>query len=140
VPHQGDAREELVTPVYNGTGQRSRQTQENLMAKQGKTTGNLKVRSGPGMEFEPPIAYLEPGTALEILGEEGDWLKVRVQGKEGYVGRKYVEFAPEAPTPAAEKPAGGIGKREAPPAAAKPAGSVPKREVPKRGDSTNEPS
>ena len=60
------------------------------MAKQGKTTGNLKMRSGPGMEFEPPIAFLVPDTALEILGEQGEWWQVRAQGKEGWVGKKYV--------------------------------------------------
>jgi hypothetical protein len=84
------------------------------MAKKGKTTGNLKLRSGPGMQYEPPLAFLEPDTELEVLGEEGDWLKVRVAGKEGYVGRKYVALAPEPATPAA--PAGGMAKREAPPA------------------------
>ena len=62
------------------------------MAKTGKTTGNLKMRSGPGMQFEPPIAYLVPDTQLEIIDEQGDWLHVRAAGKEGYVGRKYVEI------------------------------------------------
>jgi uncharacterized protein YraI len=60
------------------------------MAKTGVVTGNVKLRSGPGTEFEPPLAYLEPKTTLEILDEKGDWLHVKVQGKEGYVGRKYV--------------------------------------------------
>jgi hypothetical protein len=99
------------------------------MAKTGTTTGNLKMRSGPGMQYEPPIAFLEPNTPLEILGEEGDWLKVRAAGKEGYVGRKYVSVAAEASPPAA--PAGGIGKRDTPPAG-KPAaaGGIAKREAP----------
>ena len=83
------------------------------MSKLGKTTGNLKMRSGPGMEYEPPIAYLVPDTELEILEELGDWLKVKAAGQEGYVGHKYVaitgESAPTAgPTPVAptaeEKP------------------------------------
>jgi hypothetical protein len=58
------------------------------------------------MEAEPPLAFLEPNTALEILGEEGaDWLHVRVAGKEGYVGRKYVALGADT------KPlAGGLGK------------------------------
>ena len=69
------------------------------MARTGTTTGNLKLRSAPSMEAEPPLAYLVPDTQLEILGEEGaDWLHVRVQGKEGYVGRKYVALAPETKT------------------------------------------
>src|SRR5215510_268696 len=71
------------------------------MAKTGKTTGNLKMRSGPGMEFEPPIAFLVPDTELEILGEQGDWWKVRHGGKEGYVGKKYVAVS-ETETPAKE--------------------------------------
>ena len=73
------------------------------MAKTGKTTGNLKMRSGPGMEFEPPIAFLVPDTELEILGEQGDWWKVRHGGKEGFVGKKYVAVSEaDAPAPAKE--------------------------------------
>src|SRR5688500_11140409 len=81
-----------------GSGDRFAQ-REKTMSKQGKTTGNLKMRSGPGMQFEPPIAYLVPDTALEILGDEGDWWKVRAGGKEGYVGKKYVAVI-ETPSPA----------------------------------------
>ncbi len=66
------------------------------MSQSGTTTGNLKLRSGPGMQFEPPIAYLEPNTALEVLGEDGDWLRVRVDGKEGFVGKKYVNVSANA--------------------------------------------
>ena len=68
------------------------------MSKKGITTGNLKMRSGAGMQFEPPIAYLEPNTELEVLGEEGEWLHVRYKDKEGYVGHKYVNVV-EAPPP-----------------------------------------
>ena len=82
------------------------------MSKTGKTTGNLKMRSGPGMQFEPPIAYLVPGTALEIIDEQGDWLHVRAAGKEGYVGRKYVEIAaaPNLGSAGDIKQGGGLGK------------------------------
>jgi uncharacterized protein YgiM (DUF1202 family) len=69
------------------------------MAKVGVTTGNLKLRSGPGMEFNPPLDYLKPDTKLDILGEEGKWLHVKVQGgKEGYVGSKYVKIIEDKPT------------------------------------------
>ena len=81
------------------------------MPKTGKTTGNLKMRSGPGMGFEPPIAYLVPDTQLEILDEQGDWLHVRAAGKEGYVGRKWVAIT-EAPNVASAgdvKQAGELG-------------------------------
>ncbi len=71
------------------------------MARMGVTTGNLKLRSGPGMQYEPPLDYLIPNTEMEILEEVGaDWLHVKVGGKEGYVGRKYVDIK-DAPAPAA---------------------------------------
>jgi uncharacterized protein YraI len=70
------------------------------MALIGRATGNLKVRSGPGMQYEPPIAYLTPGTEIEILNDYGDWLHVLAPGwggqvKEGYVGSRYVEIIGE---------------------------------------------
>jgi hypothetical protein len=82
------------------------------MSRTGKTTGNLKLRSGPGMQFEPPLAFLEPNTELEVLGEEGaDWLHVRAGGKEGYVGRKYVELGAETETKTeTESESGGLHK------------------------------
>ena len=87
------------------------------MTTTGKTTGNLKLRSGPGMQFEPPLAFLEPDTTLEVLGEDGDWLHVRVNGKEGYVGKKYVEVSTAAPA----APAAPELNNAAPAPAAKPA-------------------
>lgn len=92
------------------------------MAQTGKTTANVKLRSGAGMQFEPPLAFLEPNTAMEVLGEDGDWLHVRVDGKEGYVGKKYVEVsgsaAPAAPAAAAAPPAAGSGMTKREPGAA----------------------
>ena len=86
------------------------------MAKKGTTTGNVKMRSGPGMQFEPPIAFLEPNTEVEVLGEEGEWLHVRFKGKEGYIGHKYVKVEeiaapPSAPAPAPEKPGPSMARR-----------------------------
>jgi len=60
--------------------------------KIGVVTESLKLRSGPGEEFDPPIGWLKPDTKLEILEELEFWLKVKVEGKEGYVGKKYVKF------------------------------------------------
>jgi uncharacterized protein YraI len=84
------------------------------MSKKGTTTGNVKMRSGPGMQFEPPIAFLEPKTEVEVLGQEGEWLHVRFKGKEGYIGHEYVkveEIAASAPAPAPEKPSPSMARR-----------------------------
>ena len=80
------------------------------MAKIGITTGNLKLRSGPGMQYEPPLDFLVPGIQLEILDEQGDWLHVKVQGKEGYVGRTYVDIK-EVPTQTGGEIGKGTGKK-----------------------------
>ena len=60
--------------------------------KMGVVTESLKLRSGPGDEYDPPIGWLKADTKLEILEELEFWLKVKVEGKEGYVGKKYVKF------------------------------------------------
>lgn len=82
------------------------------MSKLGKTTGNLKMRSGPGMEYEPPIAYLTPDTELEILEELGDWFKVKAAGKEGYVGHKYVAITGESAPAAVVTPVAPIAEEK----------------------------
>jgi hypothetical protein len=88
------------------------------MTKQGKTTGNLKMRSGPGMEFEPPIAFLVPDTELEILGEQGEWWHVRAAGKEGFVGKHYVavseSLGAEVAAAATAASASAVAAKEAP--------------------------
>lgn len=61
-------------------------------SKVGIVKESLKLRSGPGEEYDPPIGWLKPDTRLEILEELDYWLKVKVEGKEGYVGKKYVKF------------------------------------------------
>ncbi len=82
------------------------------MSKKGTTTGNVKMRSGPGMQFEPPVAFLEPNTEVEVLGEEGEWLHVRFEGKEGYIGHKYVKVEEiAAPAPSPEKPSSSMARR-----------------------------
>jgi hypothetical protein len=64
-----------------------------LAKKIGIVTEGLKLRSGPGEEFDPPIGWLKTGDKLDILEELEFWLKVKFEGKEGYVGKKYVKIS-----------------------------------------------
>jgi hypothetical protein len=81
----------------------------------------LRLRSGPGTVFEPPLAGLPAGTELEVLGRsaDADWLNVRVQGSAltGWVnaGTQFVQCnvpiggllvvnAPPTPLPAPTSP------------------------------------
>jgi hypothetical protein len=58
----------------------------------GVTTANVRLRSGPGTEHAP-ITTLPVRTALEVLAQEGDWLQVKVNGRDGFVHRSFVQLA-----------------------------------------------
>lgn len=63
----------------------------------GKARNFLNLRTGPGTTFEK-ILVLAPETPLEILSEEGVWLKISAQGIQGWVHGDYVVRDP-LPTP-----------------------------------------
>lgn len=52
----------------------------------------LNVRKGPGTSYQV-ITTLERGEKVDVYSEEGNWLKVKVNGKEGYVSAYYIERA-----------------------------------------------
>ena len=50
--------------------------------------GTLNLRSGPGLEY-PIIGSIPNGHSIELLGESGDWDRVRHNGQEGYVSKVF---------------------------------------------------
>ncbi|HSF80334.1 MAG TPA: hypothetical protein VLA49_03820 [Anaerolineales bacterium] len=44
-------------------------------------TTAMRVRSGPSITFDPPIAFLERGTNFDVLGRtsSGDWIKIQFE-------------------------------------------------------------
>ena len=65
-----------------------------MSIQKGKTTTNLRLRAGPGVDH-PTLAFLLPNKNLEILGEQGAWLRVVAAGREGFVARRYVALDAE---------------------------------------------
>lgn len=64
-----------------------------LAAPQGKATGLINVRSGPGTEFSA-VAALEPNATVELTGRTlaGDWWQVRTaDGSTGWVFGQLLE-------------------------------------------------
>ena len=62
------------------------------------SNGRLRVRSGPGADYDI-VAYLNDGDTVTVLSVEGDWAKIRtVDGQEGYTSAEYliIEEAPAA--------------------------------------------
>ena len=52
--------------------------------------GQLKMRQGPSQESRID-SYLKNGTEVEVLDVQDDWVKIRVNGKEGYVMIDFLE-------------------------------------------------
>src|SRR6476620_2451446 len=59
------------------------------MADQGKTTTSVNLRTGPGTQFAS-LGVLPPETALTVLDDPGDWLRVDVDGREGFIKEQFV--------------------------------------------------
>ena len=51
--------------------------------------GALHLRKGPGTDTES-LGYVQNGDNAPILGESGEWYRVRVDGKEGYLKKIYL--------------------------------------------------
>ena len=58
---------------------------------------NLNLRTTPSTAGGI-LASVSNGTVVDVLGYEGDWMRVRVNGQEGYMGKNYLTVL-ETPTP-----------------------------------------
>ena len=61
-------------------------------AEKVKTNQSTKLYAGPG-EQKKVLLKVKSGQAMTVLSEDGRWLKVRVQGRTGYVPRSKVDRA-----------------------------------------------
>ena len=62
------------------------------------SNGRLRVRSGPGADYDI-VAYLNDGDTVTVLSVEGDWAKIRIaDGQEGYTSVEFLNIE-EAPAP-----------------------------------------
>jgi len=55
----------------------------------GQSGSEIEIRSGPGV-FHEVIEQVRPGTKLEYLGEEEDWVKVKSMKGEGYIYKEFI--------------------------------------------------
>ncbi len=61
------------------------------------STTNVNVRSGPGNSYSV-LTVMKSGTTTSNLGTSGNWTKVTVNGKTGYVYNKYLTSGSNAPS------------------------------------------
>ena len=99
----------------------------------------VNIRSGPGTNYDPPVASKGGGTALIVTGEEQGsdghtWYKVTFDGdKEGYIRDDFIELGEEIPSeePVEEAPEETAPAEESPDAGASMADTmVPEEPAP----------
>jgi len=53
----------------------------------------LRMRSGPGTRFRSS-RVLQRGTEVKVVGKRGNWLKIKAQGRIGYVYKTFIKLEP----------------------------------------------
>lgn len=56
-------------------------------------TNGLRVRSGPGTGFSV-IGTLSNGAVLQVLEQDGTWIKVKIPSGDGWVAKEFVQITP----------------------------------------------
>ncbi len=87
--------EGYVSSDYLVTGPQAVQLANELVAWVATATGDgLRIRQEPNTE-SPIIINVSSGEKLDMLEDMGDWVKVSIDGDEGYVSAEYVTIAQE---------------------------------------------
>lgn len=55
------------------------------------TASSLNVRSGPGTTFSI-ITAVKRGTVLDVVELQGDWIKIKINGRDGFVAAQFVQL------------------------------------------------
>ena len=82
------------TSLEGASTQQANPSQATSEAQSVRTTGNVNLRSGPGTEYQD-LDTISRGTTVTYLGESDSdnrgvlWLKVRYNGKDGWISSKY---------------------------------------------------
>ena len=66
------------------------------------TADTLNLRSGASTDSSI-VKLLNEGDELEVLSDEGDWIRVNSDGAEGYVSKEYVEINDDTQTESANQ-------------------------------------
>lgn len=59
-------------------------------------SSKLNVRTGPGLDH-PVFTQLPNGSKVDVIGKDGDWLKIRLSDRTGYVHCSYVTLGETKP-------------------------------------------
>ena len=90
--------QECLNEARRLVNERDKETALNLYTNLGMTnfeSGLRNVRTGPGTDYRI-IGMLTPDCAVDILGEDGEWLKIRSGPVEGYIKADFISTGTSA--------------------------------------------
>ena len=67
------------------------------VARISTSTGNLRIREGAGTDYDI-VARVHDGDEVEVVEENGDWIKVATTDGEGYISAEYATIETSYPT------------------------------------------
>lgn len=113
----GDYHDYELPPPESTEAERTEETETEYTGTVTTNGGNLNVRTGAGMDNNA-FTQLANGTVVEVIGTDGDWIKILLPERVGYVHGKYltISSAETKPTdtdkPAATEPTESTGRGE----------------------------
>jgi 3D (Asp-Asp-Asp) domain-containing protein len=90
----GPQRPVLTTPAPAKAGEKRVLKKGNGVVR----VNGLNVRKGPGTD-DKVIEAVDKGTRFKVLGKKGDWLRVKINGKKGWLHGSYVDLAGDSEQP-----------------------------------------
>ena len=60
---------------------------------------SVNIRQGPGLNTKVVGRVMNKGTTIKVLGREGDWIKIDVEGSQGWIYSKYIVVKEEITVP-----------------------------------------
>ena len=95
----GDYHDYELPPPESTEAEKTEEAENEYTGTVTTNGGNLNVRTGAGMDNQA-FTQLANGTVVEVIGTDGDWIKILLSERVGYVHGKYLTISSTKKEPA----------------------------------------
>lgn len=88
----GDYHDYELPPPESAEAEKTEEAETEYTGTVTTNGGNLNVRTGAGMDNNA-FTQLANGTVVEVIGTDGDWIKILLPERVGYVHGKYLSIS-----------------------------------------------
>ena len=88
----GDYHDYELPPPESTEAEKTEEAETEYTGTVTTNGGNLNVRTGAGMDNKA-FTQLANGTVVEVIGTDGDWIKILLPERVGYVHGKYLTIS-----------------------------------------------